>query len=222
MYLSSIFLFTCLILLWIALDFLDPFCSSTLLRFLNVNPPYLSCLELKESWNLKFHFKFWRCFNDHSFMYFLPPFFSPSWDRVTLMWQVYPRALRAFAFLHGVCSGLAYCILGQFLHLVVQCSSSLSALSICCFPHQHPLYLNSCLSFIPIIFPHGLSFLPHNPMPLRIGIALLWLLDVSVPWILRQVVFGIGFIVFPLGWLQDKLSLERYSSRWNFSPKLPN
>lgn len=162
-YLSSIFLFTYLTFLWIALDFLNYHCFLTSPRFLNVNLPYLSCLELKKSWNLKFHFKFWEkllwqslhIFSSPVFLSFLSTFYL---DVVNL----FPFPWAPSFFLHGVCSSLAHCILGQFLHLVVQHSSSFSAVSICCFPHQHPLHLNYCLFFIPILFPHGLLFLPHH------------------------------------------------------------
>lgn len=60
MYLSAIFLFTYLIFLWMALDFINPCCFSTSLRLPNAKLPYLSCLELKKSWHLKFRFKIWE------------------------------------------------------------------------------------------------------------------------------------------------------------------
>lgn len=187
-----------------------------------MNPPCLSCLELKESWNLKFRFKFWEMLQWQSLRIFSSPVFlsfsrSCYLDEAGLLpcpaclcfspWRLlWSSPLHPGTIFASGCPALQLIL--SSIHLLLSPST--------------PSLFNYCLSFIPIIFPHGLSFLPHNPMPLRIGIALLWLLDVSVPWILHQVVFGIGFIVFPLGWLQDKLSLECCSSGWNFSPKFPN
>ena len=47
--------------LWIDLDFLNHWCSQILLWYPNVSFPYLSCLELEKSWNLKFSFRFLTC-----------------------------------------------------------------------------------------------------------------------------------------------------------------